>query len=99
MRFSFLPLLIALFCDLQFVDADVDYESQVKPLLKARCYSCHGGLKQEAGLRLDTGKLLRKGGADGSVIDSANPSNSSLIERVSADDESRMPPEGKPLDV
>ena len=31
-----------------------DYLTRVKPLLRARCYACHGGLKQKAGLRLDT---------------------------------------------
>ena len=36
----------------------VDYSSQIKPLLKQKCYACHGGLKQKAGLRLDTVQLL-----------------------------------------
>ena len=36
------------------VRGDVDYAREVKPLLKERCYSCHGALKQKAGLRLDT---------------------------------------------
>ena len=34
----------------------VDYERDVKPLLKNKCYACHGRVKQEAGLRLDAGK-------------------------------------------
>ena len=32
----------------------VDYAKDIKPLLKERCYACHGALKQKAGLRLDT---------------------------------------------
>ena len=32
----------------------VDYATQIKPLLKQKCYACHGGLKQKAGLRLDS---------------------------------------------
>ena len=31
----------------------VDYKLDVQPVLKQRCYGCHGALKQEAGLRLD----------------------------------------------
>ena len=48
--------LLAAVCSLvaNTASADpVDYERDVKPLLKARCYACHGGLKQKAGLRLD----------------------------------------------
>ncbi len=72
------------------------YSAQIKPLLKTRCYACHGALKQEADLRLDTvasmisGEVIARGAAEESV----------LIERVveSAGDE-RMPPEhqGEPL--
>ena len=47
------------------VAENVDYEREVKPILQARCYSCHGALKQESGLRLDTGTLIRKGGDSG----------------------------------
>ena len=35
-----------------------DYLTKVKPLLKERCYACHAGLKQQAGLRLDTMELM-----------------------------------------
>ena len=36
----------------------VDYLRDVKPILKARCYACHGALKQKSDLRLDTGALV-----------------------------------------
>jgi len=77
-----------------------DYLKEVKPLLQARCYSCHGALKQKAGLRLDTAVAIRKGGEGGSAIKAGNPSASPLLERVVAiDTEERMPPkhEGEPL--
>ena len=84
-----LPLLAA---------APVDYERQIKPVLKARCYSCHGALKQESGLRLDTGALIRKGGENGAGLAALKPGDSQLLKRVAHQDESqRMPPEGKPL--
>ncbi len=76
----------------------VDYVRDVKPILKERCYACHGALKQESGLRLDTGKSLRQGGDAGPIIDAEAAERSSLIQRVSAHDESeRMPPEGESL--
>lgn len=76
----------------------VEYARDVKPLLKARCYACHGALKQEAGLRLDTADFARKGGQDGRVLVPGDVKGSELIRRVGAkDDEGRMPPEGTPL--
>src|SRR5262249_58560439 len=76
----------------------VDYVRQVKPLLKERCSACHGALKQQGKLRLDTVALIAKGGMSGPAIKSGEPAESLIIERVSdPDDDTRMPPEGKPL--
>lgn len=75
-----------------------DYLRQVKPVLRERCYACHGALKQEAGLRLDTGPLILKGGDSGAAITIGDTNASLLLRRVtSADDSERMPPEGEPL--
>src|SRR5215212_8398785 len=72
--------------------AEVDYAKDIKPLLKARCYACHGALKQKADLRLDTAAAMRKGGKEGDVVAGNRPM---LLERVSATDlKERMPPEG-----
>jgi cytochrome c553 len=66
--------------------AVVDYEKDIKPLLKERCVSCHGSVKQKGDLRLDAGALIDK-----SI-------HSDLIERVTSHDEDeRMPPEGARL--
>ena len=76
----------------------VDYQRQVKPILARRCYSCHGALKQEAGLRLDTGWLIRQGGPSGKVVVAGKPAQSSLIARVTATPPAqRMPPDGDAL--
>ena len=79
-------------------ESRVDYTRDIKPILRARCYACHGALKQEAELRLDTGTLIRQGGSTRTAV-TIEPANASLlIERVSAQDESeRMPPDGAPL--
>ncbi len=73
----------------------VEYAKEIKPLLKARCYACHGGLKQEAGLRLDTGKLIREGSRNGLVLQPGQ-ADGVLTERIRSSAH-RMPPEGEPL--
>ncbi|MDZ4406044.1 PSD1 and planctomycete cytochrome C domain-containing protein [Prosthecobacter sp.] len=63
-----------------------DYTKDIKPLLKERCVSCHGSVKQKGDLRLDAGALIDKG------------VHAELVERVTSHDEDeRMPPEGARL--
>lgn len=73
------------------IRADDDlYLKQIKPLLKARCYACHGALKQESGLRLDTAAEMSDAGILG---------NGELIRRLQSEDlDERMPPEGEPIE-
>ncbi|MCA9059236.1 MAG: PSD1 domain-containing protein, partial [Planctomycetaceae bacterium] len=79
------------------VSADIDYLREIKPILRSRCYSCHGALKQEGGLRLDTVGLMISGGESGTAIDRKHPEGSLLLQRLTAEDGERMPPEGDPL--
>ncbi|MDA1139066.1 MAG: DUF1553 domain-containing protein [Planctomycetota bacterium] len=79
---------------------DIDYLKEVKPLLKSRCYVCHGSLKQKSSLRLDTVQSMLKGGKSGPVFKPGDASESILLKRIStADLEERMPPEheGEPF--
>ncbi len=72
-----------------------DYVRDIKPLLQARCYECHGAVKQKAGLRVDTVASMRKGGESGNIL---KPERALLVERVtSTDKDVRMPPVGPPL--
>ncbi len=74
--------------ELQSVET-ADYLEKVKPVLKERCYACHGTLKQKKKLRLDTAQQIIEAG----IIDSGE-----LIKRLtSSDPEERMPQEGPPL--
>ena len=78
----------------------VEYARDVKPMLAARCTSCHGAIRQKAGLRLDTAELIRRGGDSGPAVEPGQSGESLLIERVTAATSSeRMPPksEGTPL--
>ena len=76
----------------------VDYLRDIKPVLKARCFECHGGLKQKMGLRLDTAANILKGGKAKKVVIPGDPAGSLLLEKITAKNhEERMPPEGAPL--
>ena len=77
----------------------IDYAADVRPILEARCYACHGPKKQKAGLRLDEKAAALRGGSDGvEAIRPGHGAESELIRRVaSRDPEERMPPEGEPL--
>ncbi len=82
----------------QTPEAVEHYENQVRPVLRERCISCHGALRQEGGLRLDTATLLHQGGSSGPAVVPTQTESSLLIQRVQATDpEQRMPPEGSPL--
>ena len=90
----FLFLTVGLACGVQAAD-DVKYQGAIKPLFAEKCSACHGALKQEAGLRLDAGVLIRKGSEDGPVIVPGKAERSLLIRKVTAADPAeRMPPEG-----
>ncbi|MFP6762754.1 MAG: c-type cytochrome domain-containing protein, partial [Planctomycetaceae bacterium] len=74
------------------------YLQKIKPLLQKRCLTCHGALRQEAGLRLDTAVAARTGSENGAVLNPETPATSLLLRRVtSRDPDDRMPPEGDPL--
>ena len=77
----------------------VDYVREVKPILVAHCYACHGALQQKGGLRLDTVDLMKAGGENGPVVVPGKSADSPLIRHVSATGRTRMPPasEGDPL--
>jgi hypothetical protein len=76
--------------------AATDYSREVKPILTAFCTSCHGAIRQKAGLRLDTALFIRRGSKSGPVIAPGKSRESQLIERVTEADASlRMPPKSE----
>ena len=77
----------------------VDYVKDVKPLLKRRCFVCHGPEKQQAGLRLDTADLAIKGGDSGPAVVPGQSQESRLILSVTGEsvESSRMPLDETPL--
>ncbi len=79
-----------------------DYEAVLKPLLRERCFSCHGALQQKADLRLDTVAGMLRGGKQGPALVSGKAELSAMVQRVSSTDaDERMPPEheGQPFNA
>ncbi len=76
----------------------VDFATQVKPILKAQCYRCHGSEKQKHNLRLDVRDAALAGGDSGRAIIPGDVAASKLIHSVEATDAKvRMPKNGKAL--
>jgi hypothetical protein len=76
--------------------AAVEYEDDVKPILRQRCYRCHGSLRQKSGLRLDHVTFMRAGGEGGPVLEPADD-KARLLLAVRGELGERMPLESKPL--
>lgn len=77
------------------------FETEIRPLLVERCYSCHSddAPRVRGGLKLDSAEGLRLGGDLGPSLVPGDPENSLLIEAVRYDDELlKMPPSGKLTD-
>jgi hypothetical protein len=95
------PLLVVLLSTLvqaRATASEVDFARDIQPIFRERCVACHGPLKQELGLRLDTGLLSLQGGDSGPVIVPGKVKESRLIEAITGDPATWiMPAEGKPL--
>ncbi len=75
--------------------APVDYEREIKPIFREHCAACHGVLKQNGSLRVDTGDFLRTGGDSGPAVVPGKPDESLLVKVVSGRGDFLMPPEGE----
>jgi len=76
--------------------ADVDFNRDVRPILSARCFKCHGpdDTTRESGLRLDTreGAIAEADSGEHAIVP-GKPDASELLRRITSDDDSeRMPP-------
>ncbi len=72
------------------------FEREIRPLLAAHCYACHGPGTQTpmAGLRVDSREGLLRGGASGPAIVPGHPERSRLIAMIRGKPLS-MPPTGR----
>ena len=77
-------------------NGDEVFEKHVRPVLVARCLSCHGGEKAKGGLRLDSRQALMQGGENGPVVVPGRPQQSRLMTAIRHGDENlKMPPGGR----
>jgi hypothetical protein len=73
------------------------FAAQVRPILAARCYSCHGPNIQQNGLRLDSLQAILKGSDSGKIVVPGHSQNSRLISRLLAQERPMMPYGGPQL--
>jgi Protein of unknown function (DUF1553)/Protein of unknown function (DUF1549)/Planctomycete cytochrome C len=94
----FVPLLLLAGPSRTASQRTVDYTTEIEPILRSSCYSCHTGEKPRAGLRLDNKAAALTGGVSGKVIVPGNSRASLILERLLATEKSRrMPFGGSPL--
>ncbi len=83
-------LLSVVVCTGTGLAAQRTYEADVRPILKAHCFQCHGEAgEREGGLDLRLRRLIVAGGDSGSAIVPGEPANSSLMARIRTGE---MPP-------
>jgi hypothetical protein len=73
------------------------FADDIRPILAARCYQCHGLDVQQNGLRLDSLKSLLAGSETGPVVVPGSSEKSRLMRRLLALDRPQMPYGGPPL--
>ena len=101
MRNFIAPLFLTGLCIAQLNAADADelqFESDIRPLLKVYCLDCHGAVKEKkGGLDLRLRRLMAQGGDSGPAILPGNPEQSRLVERLRLGEmppgDTKMPPE------
>ncbi len=70
------------------------FEKQVRPVLAAQCFNCHGPQQQFSSLRVDSREALLKGGNRGPALVPGDP-KTSLLARAVRQDGLKMPVGGK----
>jgi hypothetical protein len=71
------------------------YDNDIKPLLQASCFNCHGEQRPRKNLRLDSLEAVLKGGDDGKVVVPGDSTKSLLAAAAGRIDPAiAMPPRG-----
>src|SRR6185295_17632153 len=81
---SFMAIGLVLVTSLPVIAAaPPTFEKDIRPILKAHCFDCHGeGEKLKGGLDVRLRRLILKGGDDGPVIVPGKPEKSLLFKLV-----------------
>src|SRR5438093_13419877 len=60
------------------------FESDIVPILQAKCWACHSGASPQAGLDLRSPDSILKGGKSGPAVKPGSSAGSLLIEKVTS---------------
>lgn len=85
-----IPLLAILLVTVRLHATEIDFVTQIAPLISKSCLDCHNSRKSEGNLDLSSKQTAFAGGDSGVVLIEGKLSESFLWERVSTDE---MPPE------
>ena len=70
------------------------FETKIRPILAANCFSCHSGEKHKGGVRLDRKELVLKQ-SDEPIIVPGHPEKSLLVKAIKHEIDAKMPPPPK----
>ena len=80
--------------------SELTFERDVRPILKANCFECHGeGEKLKSGLDLRLRRLMVAGGKSGPAIVPGDPENSPLVELIRKGDMPKRDKKLSPADI
>ena len=74
-------------------DKEVEFHSEVAPLLRKSCLACHNEKVAEAGLNMETLAKMLKGGDNGPALVVGDAAKSLILARATGSEEPLMPPE------
>ncbi len=78
--------------------AQIDYTEEVRPILKVKCFKCHGGPRAKKDFRMDVPEKFQEHIHEAGYIVPGDPNASEVITRVTMqplDNPDRMPPPGR----
>lgn len=97
---SVVPFLLALVAAPLHADDEIDFDTQILPILQDRCFECHGQERQRGEFRIDSLQAALRGGEEGLPgITPGNVEDSNVYTRITLpeDDIDIMPPRGDVL--
>jgi len=75
--------------------AQLTFEKEIKPILRAHCLDCHGGVEgKKGGLDLRLVRTMVSGGKTGPALEKGNAESSLILQRI---EDGEMPPKGAGL--
>ena len=81
----------------KITDSSSLFTAAIRPILKAKCFSCHNERKAKGELVMTSPEKLLEGGKNGPIWVARDPLNSHIIENINLpiEEKKHMPPKGK----